>query len=72
MKKIDTTKTLGYRIDFSPFYYGELFRLRSKVYSYVGYVLDCGEAVVLAKDSSTGKYVALPVSDYENVELKSF
>lgn len=69
MKKIDTTKTLAYRIAYGHFEYGELFRLRSNVYSYVGYVLDCGNAVVVAKDYSTGKYVSLPVSEYKNVEL---
>lgn len=72
MKKIDSTKTLGYRIAFGSFEYGERFRLRSKLYLYIGHVLDCGRAVVLAKDYISGKYVALPVSDFDSVELKTF
>lgn len=71
MKKNDSTKTLRYRVVFGHFDYGDLFRIRSKVYYYVGYVRDCGDVVVIAKDYSTGKYVALPVSKYENVEIKS-
>lgn len=70
MKKIDIEKTIGYYVVFGSFEYGMMFRLRSKVYSYVGYVLDDGNAIVVAKDCAKGNYVVLPVADYRNAEFR--
>lgn len=69
MKKVDIKKTLGYYVVMGSFEAGQMFRLRSKVYSYIDYVLDDGNAIVVAKDCFASKYVALPITAYKNVEV---